>query len=863
MIAGRVGGSVALPSTAAATATLFEDLLNGVANAHSSIVGELHEEIRRLRAQLNCARVLSRGEQTAGKSTERLSDTDSHRSSNGGPRDDASGSGLSSCVTDPDPVLDEPCKDAGELPGEVAAANGELGLIAIVPAHTAAPAKPPLGQSPLLSSGQRAGHQAECMRSPGDSEKKTRTPKVNYSLSDKTGQLQGLQQLAAQANAPRTRRSSIRASTDGGAGGPLGLYGGNRQTLAAMLALGEIDGPAMLEPWPVWYNIAEGLGSTTLGAVTHRKSVNQGIQKLLSADFHLLDASDSWFSRLQKAIVAHPSSPRRLCWLCLGVVLICFDIIGVPLTAFEVPTGALEQLILLIGLAYWQITFFLSFAVGFHVEGSLELRLRMTAWHYATAWMCVDLFLLALDWACLWISLRAVEDTAEDSETARLLQSVRTLRYLRTLRLIRVMKIPALMSDFAIVRDLLSVGRSEYASLVVGILKHLSGILLINHIIACLWFTIGKDNNGWVQQYLMENDQWTMQYLTSLHWSLTQFTPASMDVQPQTLQERAFAVVVLLFAMITFSSFVSSITNLMTHLRMLKSEEVKQFGKLERFFRDNGVSFHLNVKVRRYLEHHLSESKKNPQEKDIEMLARLSEPLRRELRYELYSPLLSKHPFFSNFAELNLPAVQRLCHSGIRTIHLSKDDLLFSSGETPKAMHFVVRGNLHYILGGGGEVIDGVTVPIKAGQWVCEMVLWTPWEYQGDMIAETEAVLMALEVAVFHEVVQSSKAGQAEASAYAVQAVEHLNRMDRKTDVDERGYDAMVMACNIFSRRIPENMGSDKPAKMLWFRGMTKQLKRGGPTEVEPAALFETERRSSNSSTGSAKSSTTKHTSDC
>mmetsp|Transcript_92130 Transcript_92130/g.264040 ORF Transcript_92130/g.264040 Transcript_92130/m.264040 type:complete len:230 (+) Transcript_92130:1395-2084(+) len=39
-------------------------------------------------------------------------------------------------------------------------------------------------------------------------------------------------------------------------------------------------------------------------------------------------------------------------------------------------------------------------------------------------------------------------------------------------------------------------------------------------------------------------------FWTSMHWSLTQFTPASMEVFPGTMAERTYSVVILLFAMV-------------------------------------------------------------------------------------------------------------------------------------------------------------------------------------------------------------------------------------------------------------------------------------------------------------------------
>merc|ERR1719326_972496 len=100
--------------------------------------------------------------------------------------------------------------------------------------------------------------------------------------------------------------------------------------------------------------------------------------------------------------------------------------------------------------------------------------------------------------------------------------------------------------------------------------------MIVNHIIACGWYMIGSsvdDVNTWVNFYEVLDRSIGFQYTTSLHWSLTQFTPASMEISARNTAERVYTVCVLMFAMVTFSSFISSITNATTQLRKLDAED--------------------------------------------------------------------------------------------------------------------------------------------------------------------------------------------------------------------------------------------------------------------------------------------------
>merc|ERR1719491_32015 len=109
-------------------------------------------------------------------------------------------------------------------------------------------------------------------------------------------------------------------------------------------------------------------------------------------------------------------------------------------------------------------------------------------------------------------------------------------------------------------------------------MKTLVFIVIINHYIACIWYMVGSGHfasSAWTTKFLVNYPgEFPYAYATALHWSLTQFTPASMEVVPENTVERVFCVMVLVFAMVTFSSFISSITNAMTQLRNLNSDKL-------------------------------------------------------------------------------------------------------------------------------------------------------------------------------------------------------------------------------------------------------------------------------------------------
>merc|ERR1712038_1719166 len=100
------------------------------------------------------------------------------------------------------------------------------------------------------------------------------------------------------------------------------------------------------------------------------------------------------------------------------------------------------------------------------------------------------------------------------------------------------------------------------------------------HLIACAWFAIGyvtsRHQESWIQEYNIFDASVGYQYTSSFHWALTQFTPASIELQPRNYYERCFAILTLLFALIVFSLFISGITGALVDLRSLSSAKSKQ-----------------------------------------------------------------------------------------------------------------------------------------------------------------------------------------------------------------------------------------------------------------------------------------------
>lgn len=279
-----------------------------------------------------------------------------------------------------------------------------------------------------------------------------------------------------------------------------------------------------------------------------------------------------WNRLVSARMIQNPSSTSRLCWDVVGICLICYDVIMLPLAVFEPDNTVLFVFFTWLTRIFWTADMAASFLVGFYEGGVLVMRPWMIAKRYMASWFAFDIALVTIDWAQLGLEEDDEDDGLESLGLARMGKTVRVMRLLRILRLLRLMKLPKI---FMLIEERI---QSESVTVAISITRLTVSILIINHFIACLWYSIGlmhDQDYTWLVRYGAKDASFGTKYSMSLHWTLTQFTPSTMEVFPQNLTERVFALIVVVFAMITFSSFISSITTAMNQLRNMNSEQAK------------------------------------------------------------------------------------------------------------------------------------------------------------------------------------------------------------------------------------------------------------------------------------------------
>eukprot|EP00928_Gymnodinium_smaydae_P008467 TRINITY_DN13083_c0_g8_i1.p1 TRINITY_DN13083_c0_g8~~TRINITY_DN13083_c0_g8_i1.p1 ORF type:complete len:720 (+),score=148.81 TRINITY_DN13083_c0_g8_i1:273-2432(+) len=485
-----------------------------------------------------------------------------------------------------------------------------------------------------------------------------------------------------------------------------------------------------------------------------RERSNGGSKVILDSQDEEEDVQDETQTR---KCVFFPNSVIRMYWDILGGVFLLWDMIMIPMGVFQTFDTGLPYYVDSITMVFWSCDMGMAFFTGFVTDGRIVLAYREIAVNYFRTWFTLDCIVVIPDWVFLF------SGASEGSGNG--FGIMRALRILRVARLLRVAKLKRVLLQL---QDRIN---SEYMAVVMTILKLFIFMIATNHVVGCIWYWVGyrgmvSGDPNWIQAFDFEHATVGYRYVSALHWSITQFTPGSMHVQPMNLAERILTVVVLLSGMVVFSSFVSSITGAMTALRGLQEDSWKQTWMLRRYLRERGVgsSSPLYLRIQRYAAWSAARKKGFLQESKVQLLADLSQQLKNELRVEILLAPLKAHPLIFKVAEMSRRIMLRLAKDAVTKETTARDDISFYEGESAKNMLVVQAGRLTYCCSNTlsvSKTTDNKTVseghaviPVDHGSWICEMVLWTEWVHRGQLRALEECELIKVEADQFSQVVR-------------------------------------------------------------------------------------------------------------
>jgi len=278
------------------------------------------------------------------------------------------------------------------------------------------------------------------------------------------------------------------------------------------------------------------------------------------------------------------------------------------------------------------------------------------------------------------------------------------------------------------------------------------------------------------------------QYTTSLHWSITQFTPASMDIYATNLAERIFSIFVLFWALVALSSIIANITASMTAIRNMGNDEMKQMWMLRRYLREKHISLPLCDRIVKYLEFEQMKNRSLIQKDQVTLLKKISPVLKMELSAESGAPVLSCHPLFGYLSiHLGLRTMSfRICDRALTFQSYAEGDAALEVEDEAMAMYFIYSGQFDYMI--DGELHS----PLQVNNYLSEAALWTAWQHRGTLKACRPAELCCVGPTPFASVLRLHPRTFTLGKNYGTEFVAFMNN-------EKAGLTDIVLDCDVFT----------------------------------------------------------------
>eukprot|EP00929_Paragymnodinium_shiwhaense_P004413 TRINITY_DN10532_c0_g1_i2.p1 TRINITY_DN10532_c0_g1~~TRINITY_DN10532_c0_g1_i2.p1 ORF type:complete len:851 (-),score=145.04 TRINITY_DN10532_c0_g1_i2:46-2598(-) len=584
-----------------------------------------------------------------------------------------------------------------------------------------------------------------------------------------------------------------------------------RPTLAAQRSKDEIldedepsdDPPPQLLPYwdsaPGWERSLTPDKSMSLGYRRSRTWVVEGVPR----------GGDSLReSSCAQRFVIGPNAKTRAAWDLISVVILAYDIFTVPLMVFDIPESTLIAVLNMVCTVFWTLDIIVSFLSGYHMDGLVELRPSQIGRRYVRTWFTFDIIIILLDWA-MYLTGTGLAGVVGVLRISKVLRIGRLLRLVRLLRVVKMPRFFEALSEWM---------HSEALYTGFGVMRSLFIIASANHFIACGWYAVGQEGEpSWVDVFDREGRGTPYRYATSLHWSLTQFTPAGMEVSPRNTLERVYALATVFVALLVFSSFVSSITSAMNRLNDLNKAAGKQRNDLRKFISDNRLSLELGNSIVAFARQRtMAGATRRVHQDQIDTFKVLPESLKHRLHWEVYAPITKVHPLFYHYVEFCEGFFLELCNEALAEKSLSTSQELFHAGEQASKMYFMIDGFLEYFHGKS----DVETAVVKNHQWFSEAVLWVDWLRKGRIAAVCHCEFAELDASQFRRIMSYHPHIFPVSKIYAVAFQRTIAELpaDQLTDVWAAGeIDIMLeMAQGAFNDYTSNGRADETKAGTVW-----------------------------------------------
>jgi len=422
-----------------------------------------------------------------------------------------------------------------------------------------------------------------------------------------------------------------------------------------------------------------------------------------------------------------PDSGTRMAYEAFSILLLFVEGIMIPYTlAWDMKEEFSFETVSLFARIFWTTDLLLSFGTGYITkQHTTELRLHKTAKHFLATWFVFDATLVMWDWVGSILP---------------------NLRLMRAGRLVRIGR--QLRRALDLVHKAKAIFDAKVVHLTIDISLLLVMFFWLAHVICCGWYALGKvvASSDTGATWLVDRDGRgaysqvgaDYEYTTALHWSLTQLTPASMEVVPMNTQERIFNIAVILGGFVVGSSLVATLSAMMTQYRLFLEDSQRKARQLRDYLDQELITQDLSRATKMQVVAILKQSRRI-KATEVSYLSLLSNSMQRTLRTQVVLRYLSGHVFFGVWCQVDADSVATLCNSCVEDQYFMAGDICFRENQDGRSMFFVKHGALIYKPGAfAPEALLSEGDPrltCKANSVASEVAMWLKWTHLGNMVS--------------------------------------------------------------------------------------------------------------------------------
>jgi len=478
--------------------------------------------------------------------------------------------------------------------------------------------------------------------------------------------------------------------------------------------------------------------------------------------------------------ILFPTGRRKVMWSFIGVLLIMYDVIMMPLSAFSLERNIAMKIVEYVCASFWGMDIVVTFRTAFFVGPHLETRGSLIAANYAKTWLCADLIMVATD------ILGLVENIIVGSSVVR---STRALRVVRSLRILRLVKIQAFLLQ---VEEHVN---SNVLILVFTLFRMIFLLLIAVHTSSCGWYAIGESSpNGWTAHFTTESHGFIFWYFASSRWMLAQLNGKTDTDVDRTAVEMAYTcVVAIIFAVVVMAVFISNITKTLMEIATISEGKTRMHRLVQVYLKNHGVHGEIASKVRHHVAEAVQENRQKEWDIESKVVKLLPLQLQKELLYVIRSPILKVHPLFNHTKKDAPQAMRQICYRAVHPALVQRGEIVFDAGDACHQMFFIAAGHFRYMRertspGSSFEDLTNDVMHVETlgkGMWICEPSLWVQWINQGQLESASESVLLEIEADDFAKAIDHYKEAKDIAAEYCQLFICALMQKEELSDIVE------------------------------------------------------------------------------